>query len=89
MDRAALDNKKIDHVAVDVHIGSIALKKFIEKRQPLITLHGHVHESARITGFWKDKIGNTYMFSAAHDGPELSLIIFDPTKPQNAQRKLI
>jgi Icc-related predicted phosphoesterase len=89
LDRAELDDQKIDHVAIDVHVGSIAVKKFIEKRQPLITLHGHVHESARITGSWKDKIGNTYMFSAAHDGPELSLIIFDPTKLQTAQRKLI
>jgi Icc-related predicted phosphoesterase len=27
-------------------IGSRALKKFIEKRQPPLTLHGHVHESS-------------------------------------------
>jgi Icc-related predicted phosphoesterase len=77
LDRAALDGKKIDHAPLDVHVGSIAIRRFIEKKQPLLTLHGHVHESARITGSWKDKIGRTYSFSAAHDGDELALIRFE------------
>ncbi|HSE40450.1 MAG TPA: metallophosphoesterase [Acidobacteriota bacterium] len=89
LDRAALDQKMIDHVPLDVHIGSIAIRQFIESRQPLLTLHGHVHESARITGNWKDKIGRTTLFSAAHDGPELALIKFDPTFLELAQRELI
>ena len=70
LDRAALDGKMIDHVPLDVHVGSIAVKKFIEMRQPMITLHGHIHESTRLTGEWKIKIGNTYSFTAAHDGSE-------------------
>jgi len=88
LDRAALDNKKIDHVPLDVHVGSIAVKSFIEERQPLITLHGHVHESARITGSWKDRIGRTHAFSAAHDGKELALIRFNPEQPERASRQL-
>ena len=43
--------------ALDVHVGSIAVKRFIEERQPLLTLHGHVHEAARLTGEWKIRIG--------------------------------
>ena len=50
LDRAALDGKVIDHAPLDVHVGSIAVQRFIAARQPLLTLHGHVHESARITG---------------------------------------
>jgi Icc-related predicted phosphoesterase len=88
LDRAALDNKKIDHVPLDVHVGSIAVKRFIEERQPLLTLHGHVHESARITGFWKERIGRTHLFSAAHDGEELALVRFNTAEPQNAVREL-
>ncbi|NIV03410.1 hypothetical protein GWN26_03465, partial [Candidatus Saccharibacteria bacterium] len=53
LDRAALDGKMIDHVPLDVHVGSIAVKRFIENRQPLLTLHGHIHESARLMGSWK------------------------------------
>jgi Icc-related predicted phosphoesterase len=74
---------------LDVHVGSIAVRRFVEERQPLLTLHGHVHESARLTGTWQDQIGRTHLFSAAHDGPELSLVRFDLEHPAGASRTLI
>jgi Icc-related predicted phosphoesterase len=89
LDRAALDNRFLDHVPLDVHVGSIAIQRFIQKRQPLVTLHGHVHESARLTGFWQEKIGRTHAFSAAHDGPALAIICFDPAQPEKAIRRLV
>ena len=89
LDRAGLDGEMIDRAPVDVHVGSIAIKRFIEKRQPLLTLHGHIHESTRITGSWKDQIGKTHCFSAAHDGIELALIRFDPNNLENATRDLL
>ncbi len=88
LDRAALDGRKVDHVPLDVHVGSIAIQRFIAGRQPLVTLHGHVHESARLTGSWRDRIGRTHLFSAAHDGPELALVRFDPDEPGGATRDL-
>ena len=88
LDRAGLDGKMIDHVPVDLHVGSIAVKDLIMDHQPLLTLHGHVHESTRITGSWKEQLGKTFIYSAAHDGPELALVRFDPDKPQNAVREL-
>lgn len=89
LDRAALDDKTVDYAPVDVHVGSIAVKRFIEERQPLITLHGHIHESVGLTGSWQEKIGRTFAFSAAHDGPELALIRFDPEHPEHAERELL
>jgi len=89
LDRADLDGKKIDHVALDVHIGSIAIQRFIKKKKPLLTLHGHVHESARLTGTWREKIGPTHLFSAAHDGSELAVVRFDTDDLDNATRVLI
>lgn len=89
LDRAALDGKVIDNTEVDVHVGSIAIKRFIEQKQPYITLHGHIHESARITGSWKDRIGETFCFSAAHDGTELAIVKFDLDKPEEAERILL
>lgn len=89
LDRAALDDMKVDHVPLDIHIGSIAIQRFIEKRQPLLTLHGHVHESARLTGNWRDQIGKTICLSAAHDGNELALIEFSLEKVEQAERDLI
>lgn len=89
LDRAALDGKMIDYVPLDIHVGSIAIRRFIEERQPWVTLHGHVHESTRLTGSWRDKINQTQLFNAAHDGPELALVQFDPYHPENAIRELI
>ncbi len=89
LDRAALDGRTVDHAPVDVHVGSIAVRRFIEARQPLVTLHGHVHESARLTGAWQERIGRTVCLSAAHDGPELALVRFDLEAPADATRQLV
>jgi Icc-related predicted phosphoesterase len=89
LDRAALDGRTVDHAPVDVHVGSIAVRRFIEERQPLVTLHGHIHESARLTGAWQERIGRTVCLSAAHDGPELALVRFDLERPQEAARELV
>jgi uncharacterized protein len=86
LDRAALDGMKIDHVPLDVHVGSIAIKRFIEDRKPMITLHGHVHESTRITGSWSEKIGKTYAFNAATDQKGLSVIKIPLDNPAAAGR---
>jgi Icc-related predicted phosphoesterase len=84
-----LDGKCHEHVPLDVHVGSIAIRRFIEQRQPLLTLHGHVHEAARLTGEWKIQIGTTVCINAAHDGPELALVRFDLESPQCATRELL
>ncbi|HSQ17519.1 MAG TPA: metallophosphoesterase [Anaerolineales bacterium] len=89
LDRAALDGRVIDSVPLDVHVGSIAIRRFIMGRQPRVTLHGHIHESARLTGSWRERLGQTWAFSAAHDGAELALIRFDPANPASATRELI
>jgi Icc-related predicted phosphoesterase len=89
LDRAALDGRQYEHVALDVHVGSIAVRRFIEQRQPLLTLHGHVHESSRLTGEWKTVIGRTVCINGAHDGPELALVRFDPEGPGDAVRELL
>ena len=89
LDRAALDGRMIDHVPMDIHVGSIAIMRFIEERQPWLTMHGHIHESSRITGHWRQQIGKTQAFSAAWDGRELALVDFDLDNPINAVRHII
>jgi len=89
LDWSAQAGRMVDHVPVDRHLGSIAIRRFIEARQPLLTLHGHVHESARLSHSWRDRLGRTHCFSAAHSGPELALVRFDPGDLDSASRELI
>jgi Icc-related predicted phosphoesterase len=89
LDRAANDGKSIEWVPLDLHVGSIAVRRFIEERQPMATLHGHIHESVRLTGSFRDRIGRTHLFGAAHDGTELALVRFDLEDLDGASRVLI
>ena len=89
LDRAGLDGVKVDHVPVDVHVGSIAIKEFIEKRNPMLTLHGHIHESARITGAWKERLNSTMAYSAAYDGRGLALVRFSDKCLLSAERIIL
>jgi Icc-related predicted phosphoesterase len=40
-------------------VGSKAIFDFIAIKKPLLTLHGHIHESPDVTGIWKTQIGKT------------------------------
>jgi Icc-related predicted phosphoesterase len=89
LDRADLHGKMVDHAPLDVHVGSIAIQQFIDKKQPFLTLHGHVHESVRLTKNWKERFGKTFSFTAAHDGPELALVRFNTDDLEKATRELV
>jgi Icc-related predicted phosphoesterase len=52
-------NTKLDTLYSGEHVGSTAVRDLIEKEQPLLTLHGHVHESPDMSGEIQEKIGDT------------------------------
>lgn len=89
LDRAALDGMTVEGVPLDPHVGSIAIRRFLEERGPRVSLHGHIHESTRLTGAWRTMVGRTHAFTAAHDGPQLALVRFDPQQPEAATRELL
>ncbi|HUL31393.1 MAG TPA: metallophosphoesterase [Thermodesulfobacteriota bacterium] len=43
--------------------GSRSIRTFIEGNQPLLTLHGHIHESPEISGAYVDRLGETVMIN--------------------------
>lgn len=44
----------------DLDIGSVDIYNFLKERQPLFSLHGHIHESPDTEkGKWCNQIGNT------------------------------
>jgi Icc-related predicted phosphoesterase len=89
LDRAALDGRMVDHVPLDIHVGSIAVARLIQDHRPLLTLHGHVHESPRLTGEWRQRFGPTWAFSGCHDGEGLALVRFDTGRLSEAERTIV
>jgi Icc-related predicted phosphoesterase len=63
-------------------MGSKAIKKFILKNQPQITLHGHIHESPAVSGTYFEKIGKTISVNPGQPGSLLSAVIFNPFQPE-------
>jgi len=41
-------------------VGSEAIHQFIKHHQPLMTLHGHIHESPDVSGTWRTELGQTW-----------------------------
>ncbi len=40
-------------------VGSKAITNFLEKSNAYMSLHGHIHESYRVTGIWKNVLNGT------------------------------
>lgn len=89
LDRLGGSPRVVDAVPADMHVGSIAIRRFIERERPPVTLHGHIHESASVTGSWSEPIGTTRCLSAAHGGPGLCLVRFDTDRPEDASREIL
>jgi len=49
----------LDVCANGAAVGSKAIYNFLERNQPLLSLHGHIHESPETSGRWYANIGNT------------------------------
>ncbi|MBU0722988.1 hypothetical protein KJ973_03450 [Patescibacteria group bacterium] len=73
------------------HVGSMALRLFIEKYQPYLTLHGHIHETVEMSGELKDKIGKTLCLTSGNHnvGEKLAVLIFRLDKAYGAKRIVI
>lgn len=89
LDLAAIAGMSVDHIPLDPHVGSIAIRELIESRQPQVTLHGHVHESTERSGDWRQQLGSSWSFNGACHGRELTLIRFDPADPGAARRETL
>jgi Icc-related predicted phosphoesterase len=84
-----LDKVGYEAPRFDPHVGSRSIREFIGTTQPMITMHGHIHESISLTGCFKERIGSTLVIGSAHEGVGLSLVRFDPLDLDDASRKII
>ncbi len=59
--------------------GSKAVRKSIERVQPILTLHGHIHEAPCMSHKWSERIGNTISVNPG-SGELLQAVIFEIDK---------
>ena len=87
-DNTNLDITSPSSLSGKMHVGSIAVRQFIEKYRPYLTLHGHIHETVKMSGKFKDKIGDTLCLTSGNHniGEKLVLLVLNLNEPYKVQR---
>lgn len=70
-------------------IGSRGVREFIEARQPLCALHGHVHDSAEVTGVFMERIGETLCINPGQGDEQLHAVLLDTAAPEQTIRHTV
>ncbi len=79
-----------DVISTRQHVGSRAIRAFVEANQPPLVLSGHIHESPRVSGAWRDQLGRTTVVNPGQFGsPRLSGVWFDPRRPAETLRHTV
>jgi len=60
-------NTSLDLASKGEHVGSAAVRKIIQEKQPYITLHGHIHETVDISKKFLESINKTICMSVGND----------------------
>jgi len=72
----------LDQIAQGVHVGSHETRRFLERVEPLLGLHGHIHESPAVSGRFADRLGETVCVNAGQRmGSSLHAVWFDLADP--------
>jgi len=67
----------LDKCRHGAEVGSAAVYEFLLKQQPLLSLHGHIHESPEVTKVWKAKLGNTVCIQPGQLEDEFTYVLID------------
>lgn len=72
---------RCDMVAHGLHVGSRAIRRFVERQQPPLVLSGHIHESPRVSSSFRDAIGRSVLVNPGQFGTSrLCGVWFDPVQ---------
>lgn len=58
-------------------VGSAAVSRFLERVQPLLALHGHIHESPEESGAWRGAVGRTACIQPGQAYETLTAVVGD------------
>ncbi len=74
---------QLDLIQSGKSAGSRSIKTFIERNRPLLTLHGHIHESPKLSDTYIDRIGETLTINpgqfiwTSRDASKLHAVTFE------------
>jgi Icc-related predicted phosphoesterase len=57
-------------IGAERHVGSRAIRAFIERRRPPLVLTGHIHESPRISASYRDRVGDSIVVNPGQFGTQ-------------------
>lgn len=85
------NDTNLDIIMNGNHVGSFAERLFIERCQPYLTLHGHIHETVHKSGSFKQVIGNTISLASGNHnvGKDLAVVVFDLYDLGSAKRLIL
>jgi Icc-related predicted phosphoesterase len=58
-----------------IPVGSPATTRFLKTVQPLLSLHGHIHESPEESGVWMSRVGKTVCLQPGQSARGLSVVV--------------
>lgn len=67
----------LDMIHNQTHVGSQVIAHAIRECQPLVTLHGHIHESPSVSGQWYERIGRTVCINPGHSPRRLHAVLLE------------
>jgi Icc-related predicted phosphoesterase len=63
-----------------IHVGSRAYRRFLERYGPPLSLSGHIHEAPRVSGHYRDRVGNTVVVNPGQfEAKQFCAVTFDPS----------
>lgn len=79
LDLIEVGKSRYQGLPLDPHVGSTAIRRFIEAEQPPLTLHGHVHLSYKLSGQRQTRLGRTICLNpgSQFDRDILNLALID------------
>ena len=81
---------RCDMIGAGAHVGSRAIRRFVERHQPPLVLGGHIHESPRVSASFRDTIGRTVVVNPGQFGTSrLCGVWFDPTRSSEPMRHTV
>jgi uncharacterized protein len=81
-------NSNLDVLLGGMHVGSRAVRQFIETKRPILSLHGHLHESPLESGHFTEDLKGCLCVNAGQDHARLCAIYWSSSQPREIEHSL-